>query len=64
MIVTGSQKRCDSSHRIVMSHKSHFSHDRSNMRIIGGQSIATKVKCISSVENPMGTLSSSLCQLG
>jgi len=31
---------------------------------MGGQSIATKVKCISSVENPMGTLSSSLCQLG
>jgi len=31
---------------------------------MGGQSIATKVKCISSVENPIGTLSSSSCQLG
>jgi len=28
-----------------------------------GQSIATEVKCISSVENPIGTLSSSPCQL-
>jgi len=27
------------------------------------QSIATKVKYISSIENPMGTLSSSPCQL-
>ena len=30
---------------------------------MGGQSIATEVKCISSVENPMGTLLSSPCQL-
>jgi len=54
MIVTESQ-RCDSGHRMVMSH------DKSNMRTMGEQSIATKVKCISSVENPMGTLSSSSC---
>jgi len=31
---------------------------------MGGQNIATEVKCISSIENPMGTLSSSPCQLG
>ena len=33
------------------------------MRTIGGCCIATKVKYISSVENEMGTLSSSPCQL-
>jgi len=31
---------------------------------MGGQSIATEVKCISSIENPMEILSSSPCQLG
>jgi len=31
------------------------------MRTMGEQSIATEVKYISSVENPMGTLSSSPC---
>ena len=33
------------------------------MRTMGGQHIATEVKCISSIENQMGTLLSSLCQL-
>jgi len=33
------------------------------MRTIEKQSIAMEVKCISSIENPMGTLSSSSCQL-
>ena len=42
----------------------HRSHDRSNIRTMGGQSIATKVKYISSIENPTGTLLSSPCQLG
>jgi len=30
---------------------------------MGEQHIATEVKCISSIENQMGTLLSSLCQL-
>jgi len=30
---------------------------------MGGYYIATKVKCISSIENKIGTLLSSLCQL-
>jgi len=34
------------------------------MGTIGGYCITTKVKCISSVKNKMGTLSSSPCQLG
>jgi len=33
------------------------------MRTMEGYCIATKVKCISSVENEMGTLLSSPCQL-
>jgi len=33
------------------------------MRTIEGCCIATVVKCISSVQNQMGTLSSSSCQL-
>jgi len=37
-------------------------HDRNNMRTIGGYCIATVVKCISSVQNQMRTLSSSSCQ--
>jgi len=58
-------QRYDSSHRIVTSHRESQSqsHDKSNMRTIGEQSIATKVKCISSIENPMETLLSSSCQL-
>jgi len=58
--VTESQ-RCDQCHRMVMSQSQ--SHDKSSMRTMGGQSITTEVKCISSVENLMGTLSSSPCQL-
>ena len=34
------------------------------MGTMGGYCITTKVKCISSVENEIGTLSSSPCQLG
>jgi len=30
---------------------------------MGEQNIVTKVKCISSIENQMGTLSGSFCQL-
>jgi len=37
------------------------SHDRSSIRTMGGQSIATEIKYISSIENLMGTLLSSPC---
>ena len=59
---------CDS-HRVTewsyhtrsqSQHMTRQSHDRSSME---GQSIATEVKCISSVENSMETLLSSPCQL-
>jgi len=44
-------------------HSHNISHDESNMRTMGVQCIATIVKYISSVENLIETLSSSLCQL-
>ena len=44
-------------------HMMRKTHDGNNMRTIGGCCTATRVKCISSIQNQIGTLSSSPYQL-
>ena len=53
----------DSHTQSQSQHVMRQTHDGNNMRIIGGCCTATRVKCISNVQNQMKTLSGSPCQL-
>jgi len=62
-----SHKRYDTSHRIVMSQSQSQcmtgSHMMGNMRTVEGKVYSHNGSCIYSVENQIGTLLSSPCQL-
>jgi len=52
-----------SSHMSQSQYMMRKTYDGNNMRTTGGCCTATRVKCISSIQNQIGTLLSSPCQL-
>jgi len=59
-----SHKICDIGHRMVtVTMVWQCNHMTSNIRTVGGEVHSHNSSCIYSVENQMGTLSSSPCQL-
>ena len=61
--VTITKSHVTQGHMSQSQHVIRKTHDGNNMRTTEGCCKATVVKCISSIQNQMGTLLSSSCQL-